>query len=118
MDLIQSGMGSVLTKLLFNSVALFAAAAFLKNVEIKDFTRAVITALLLSLLNATLGAILHFFAFPLKLITLGLFSFVVDAVIILIAAHFLKGFQVKSFGTAFLLAILMAAFNALLYAIY
>ena len=118
MDLIQSGMGSVLTKLLFNAVALFAAAAFLKNVEVKDFTRAIITALLLSFLNATVGVILHFLAFPLKIVTLGLFSFVIDAVVLLIAAHFLKGFEVKGLGAAILLAILMAVFNSLLYMVY
>jgi putative membrane protein len=116
--LVQSSMGHFVIKTLLNAAALFAAASILEGVKVKDFTRALIIALLLSVLNATLGAILNFFAFPLRIITLGIFSFVIDAFLILIAAYFLKGFAVKNFWNAFLLAILLAIFNTILYGVF
>ena len=114
----QASMGHILIKILLNAVAVFLGAYFLKGVEVADFTRALIIALLLSVLNATAGALLKFFAFPFRLLTLGLFSFVIDALMILIAAYFLKGFKVKGFLDALLLAIIISIFNALLYAVF
>lgn len=108
----------LLIKIILNAAALFAAAYLMKGVEIKDFTRAVIIAVILSLLNATIGNFLDFITTPLRWITLGIFSFVVDAAILLIAAHFMKGFEVKGFGTAFFLAIVLSIFNAVLHGLY
>ena len=112
---LDSDLGSMLIKVLLNALALMAGAYFLKGVHIQDFTRALIVAVLLALLNATLGGFLDFITTPLRFITLGLFSFVVDAILLLIASYFLKGFKLASFGSAFLLAILLGIFNAFLY---
>ena len=90
-----SSSGNLLVKLALNCVALLAATAFVKDVQIKDITRAIIATLIIALLNATVGEIMDFFAWPLTMITLGLFSFVVDAAVILLAAHFMDGFKVK-----------------------
>lgn len=108
----------LLIKIILNAAALFAAAYLMKGVTIKDFTRAVIIAVILSLLNATIGNFLDFITTPLRWITLGIFSFVVDAAVLLIAAHFMKGFEVKGFGTAFVLAIVLSIFNAVLHGLY
>ena len=116
--LLQSSTGHLLFKTFLNAAALFAAASLLEGVVLKDFTRALITAIILSILNATVGAILDFFAIPLRIITLGIFSFVVDAFIILLTSYFLKGFTVKNFWSAFLLAILLAVFNTILYGLF
>ena len=109
---------SFLVKMLLNALALFAAAYFLKGVKISGFVQAIIVAIVLSILNVTLGRIVDFFTAPINWITLGLFSFVVDAIIILLAANFLKGFSVKGFWSAFWLAVLLAIFNSVLFQIY
>jgi putative membrane protein len=106
-----------LLKILLNAVALMIGARLLKGVAIEDFIRALVIALLLSVLNATLGNLLDFLTTPLRYLTLGLFSFVVDAALLLLAAHFLKGFAIETFKSAFLLAILLAIFNTILQAI-
>jgi len=106
-----------LLKILLNAVALMIGARLLKGVEIEDFIRALVIALLLSVLNATLGNLLDFLTTPLRYLTLGLFSFVVDAAMLLLAAHFLKGFAIEAFKSAFFLAILLAIFNTILQAI-
>ena len=110
---------AILIKILLNALALLAAAYLLRpNVQIKDFGRALILALVLALLNGTLGAFLNLIALPLNFITFGLFSFVITALMILIADYFLKGFQVRGFWWAFVLALLMGLFNAILSAIF
>ena len=109
----------MIIKLIINALALFAAAYLLKpRVKIDDIWSAVIAALVIGLLNATLGQILDFFAFPFTAITFGLFSLVVDAVLIKIADYALKGFEVKNFLWAIILAACLAIINAILYSIF
>lgn len=112
------GLGEMIVKVLLNALALMAGAHLLKGVEIQDFTRAVIIAVILSFLNATLGSFLDFITTPLRFLTLGLFAFVVDAAMLLLAAHFLKGFNIRNFVSAFLLAIILSVCNAILYAVF
>lgn len=116
--LFAAAEGNFLMKTLLNALALFAAAYLLKGVVIKDFLNAIIVAVVLALLNATLGQVLDFITLPLRILTLGLFSFVVDAIVIWIAASLLKGFEVRSFWSAVVLAIVLAIFNAILYQLY
>ena len=112
------GLGEMVIKVLLNALALMAGAHLLKGVEIEDFTRAVIIAVFLSVLNATLGSFLDFITTPLRFLTLGLFAFVVDAAMLLLAAHFMKGFNIRNFVSAFFLAIIFSVTNAILYAIF
>ncbi len=74
---------------------------------------------LLSLLNATLGRIIKFITLPLSCITLGLFSLVVNAVILWFAASFNLGFRITDSGTqaffaAFVASLLIAFINGVL----
>jgi putative membrane protein len=107
----QTTLTGWVLKLLLNALALFFATRLLKGVELTNFTQAILVAFVLSLLNATVGFILKILAFPLTLITLGLFIFVINALVIMIADSFIGGFRVRGFGSAFLLAILLAVFN-------
>ena len=110
---------SIIVTILLNAVALFAAAYLLRpNVEVQGFVRAIIVGVVLAILNGTLGALLNAVALPLNFITLGLFSFIIDAIIILIADYFLKGFKVKGFWWAVVLAVLMAIFNSVMHMIF
>lgn len=105
-------------KFILNALALMAGAHFLNGVRIDDFVRAMLVAIVLAVLNATLGGVLDFITTPLRYLTLGLFSFVVDGALLLIAAYFLKGFHIDNFKSAFFLAILLAIFNTVLYGIF
>jgi putative membrane protein len=112
-------MTDLLLKIVLNACAIFAAAYFLKpKVKITGFVQALITAVVLAVLNGTLGVIMDTLAIPFNVITFGLFSFVVDAVVILIASYFLKGFKVKGFGWALALAVLLSIFNAILHHLF
>jgi putative membrane protein len=107
------GIGSWIIHILINAVVLMAAAYILSGVTISDFTRAIILAVILAILNSTLGAVLDFVSTPLRWLTLGLFSLVVDAVVLKIADYFMKGFSIKSFGWALILALVLAIFNTI-----
>lgn len=112
------GLGEMIVKVMINALALMLGAHLLKGVQVEDFTRAVVIAVVLSLLNATLGSFLDFITTPLRFLTLGLFAFVVDAAMLLLAAYFLKGFRIDTFLSAFLLAIVLSVSNAILYAVF
>jgi putative membrane protein len=74
---------------------------------------AVIAALLLGLANATLGFVLKILTFPLILVTFGLFSFVVNALMLLLVAVVVPGFSINGFWPALLAALVLAAVNTI-----
>ena len=73
-----------------------------------------IAALLLGIVNATLGLVLKVITFPLTILTFGIFWFVINAFMIELVAHFVKGFWVKNFTAAFIGAIVLSIINALM----
>lgn len=98
--------------LLFNAAAVYFGARILEGVKLEDFSRAIIVAVVLAVLNATLGKILGFFLAPLNWITLGLFTWVIDGILLLVAAYFLKGLTIKNIWWAIVLALLIGVSNA------
>jgi len=111
-------MGHIIIKIVVTALALFIGAKFLRGVRITDFIHALIAALVIGLLNATLGQVLDFLTTPINWLTLGLFSFVVDAVILMIADYFLKGLKIDNFWWALALALLFALFNTVTHSVF
>ena len=109
----QAGLGTWIIHLVINAAGLMLAAHLLEGVSVADFTRALILAVLLAVLNGTLGVVLDFVSTPLRWLTLGLFSLVVDAVVLTVADYFMKGFKLKSFTWALALSAVIAIFNTL-----
>jgi putative membrane protein len=103
----------IILTIIINAVAIYAGAQFLRGVKVTDFSRALIIGLVVAILNATLGGFLDWISTPIRWITLGLFSFVVDAIILMIADYFLKGLTIKNFWWALALAILVGVINSL-----
>ena len=102
-------------ELLVNAGVLFLLAALLQSVTIKNYGTAIAIALVIGILNATIGFLLRL---PLNVITLGLLSFVVrlivSAVMIKIADKLFRGFEVKGWKAAFLLALGIAIAGTIL----
>jgi len=73
-----------------------------------------IVALLLGIVNATLGLVLKVLTFPLVVLTLGIFWFVINALMIEFVSKLVKGFSVSSFGAAFVGAIVLALVNTVM----
>ena len=102
-------------QLLINAVVLLLASKIMPTVKIRSFGTAVGVALVIGILNATIGALLRF---PLNLVTLFFLSFfvrlIVLAIVIKITDRFFSGFEVSSFTTAVILACIMAVAGSLL----
>lgn len=92
----------------------FTAYLFPNSVIITGFSTAIIVAIILAVLNAIVRPILLLLSLPLNVVTLGFFTFVVNAIIILLASGLALGFHVDNFLTAFLFSIVLSVVNALL----
>ena len=103
-------------ELLVNAGVLFLLAALLPSVNIKNYGTAIVVALVIGILNATIGFLLRL---PLNIVTLGLLSFlvrlIVSAVMIKLADKIFSGFEVKGWGAAIILAICIAIAGTLLH---
>lgn len=84
------------------TVAVMIAAKFVSGISCDSALALIEAALLLGILNAFLRPILLLLAAPLIILTLGIFIFVVNAVMLLLVNQFVHGFRVESFGSAFL----------------
>ena len=99
---------------ILSAVAVWIVAHVVPGISVSGPTAALIAALVIGLINATLGLLLKIITFPLTLLTLGLFWFVINALMLELAASFVRGFQVRNFVAAFLGAILLSVVSSLL----
>ena len=101
-------------ELLFNALVVFMLSKYMTSVHVKSYGTAVGVALVVAILNATVGALIRF---PLNLVTLFLLSFLVrllvTAIMIKLADSFFSGFRVDSFRSALIMAVVLAVAGAL-----
>jgi putative membrane protein len=106
-------MGLILN-LLVSGLAVFITAQFLPGVSVDSFITALLTAVVLGLINMFIKPIINILTLPINLLTLGLFSFVVNALMILLVSHFVTGFHVNGFIAALLFSIVLSLVNSVL----
>ncbi|SHF67264.1 phage holin family protein [Pedobacter caeni] len=101
--------------LLINAGILLGMTFVLPSVRIKNYRTAILVALVIGLLNATLGMFLRF---PMNVVTLGLISFIVHllvtAIMIKLADKFFDDFEIKGFTPALIIALVMAVAGAII----
>src|SRR5271170_6404349 len=97
-----------------SALAVWIMARLVPGISVSGPVAALIAALVIGFINATVGAVLKILTFPLTLLTLGLFWFVINALMLEVAAAFVPGFQVRSFGAAFIGAIVLSIVSSLL----
>ncbi|HEX2519820.1 MAG TPA: phage holin family protein [Castellaniella sp.] len=90
---------------ILNAVALLVVAYILPGITVASFGSALIAALVLGLLNAVVKPLLILLTLPLTVVTLGLFLFVLNALVFWLAGSILRGFQVDGFWWAVIGAI-------------
>src|SRR5216117_3568907 len=101
----------------FSAVSLIIVAHVVRGFEISGFGAALIAALVIGLVNATIGLFLKIVTFPLTLISLGVFWIVINALMLKLAAAFVSGFTIQGFLPAFFGAIVLSLVNIVLRAI-
>ncbi|MDP2872298.1 MAG: phage holin family protein [Bacillota bacterium] len=105
---------SVLVRIGINALALLAAARLVGGVEVQGFEAALVAALVLGLINVTLRPILVVLTIPINVVTLGLFTFVINALMLLLVSRVVAGFEIAGFWPALLAALLLSIVSSLL----
>ena len=104
-------------KILLTAVAVLVLANILPGVEVDNYSTAIWVAFVIGLLFSILKPVLVILTLPVTIITLGLFLFVINAALILLANNWISGFSVSGFWTALLFSILLSFFESFLYKI-
>jgi putative membrane protein len=100
---------------ILSAVAVWIVAHVVPGIYVSGLFAALIAALVIGFINATIGLLLKILTFPLTLLTLGLFWFVINALMLKLASALLSpGFQVRGFTSAFIGAIVLSLVNMLL----
>jgi putative membrane protein len=99
---------------LLSALALWIVSRIVPGFIVRSVTAALIAAVVIGFVNATLGLFLKIITFPLTVLTLGIFWLIINAVMIELASKFVPGFHILSFAAAFWGAIVLSIVNMIL----
>lgn len=105
-------------RLLITAAVAYGLSSILSGVHIPDFKDALIFALVLALLNVFIKPILVILTLPISIVTLGLFLFVINAVIILLAAKFIDGIKIDGFWWALIFSLILSLISSFAYSLF
>ena len=107
-------MTRLLLTWVLNAFALFFVMKLVPGIQIDRFSDLLVATLVLGLLNAFLRPLVILLTLPVTVLTLGLFTLVINGFMFFLAAHLVAGFHVTGFGAAFLAALLFSLFSFIL----
>jgi putative membrane protein len=99
---------NTIIKILVTAVLVLVIDYFMSGITVSSFVTSIFVAVVLGLLNTFIKPILVFFTFPVTIVTLGLFLFVINALIIILCSKIVGGFAVDSFWTALFFSIVLS----------
>ena len=102
-------------KWLLMAASVAVAAHIIPGVTLSSFFSALFVALFLGIVNTLIRPVLILVTLPINIITLGLFTFVINAAIVLLASSVIKGFEVSGFWTAMLFSVVLSVVNYVLH---
>jgi putative membrane protein len=100
--------------LVLQALAVLISAYLIPSVVVDSFLAALSVAVVLGLLNTFLKPLLLLLTLPLNVLTLGLFTLVINTVVVLIASKIVSGFSVDSFLSALLFSLILSLVNFIL----
>ncbi|MEK7064104.1 MAG: phage holin family protein [Patescibacteria group bacterium] len=104
----------MLMTLVVNALAFYVVAYLVPGVTIAGWGALVVIAVVWGVLSILLKPILILLTLPINILTLGLFTFVINALLITLMSRLVAGFRVEGFGTALLAAVVLALVNLVL----
>ena len=105
---------ALLLKWLLSAASLLFVAYFYSGVQVTGYGAALIAAAVIGLFNAVLRPVLVVLTLPVTIVTVGLFLFIINALLFWAAASVLDGFQVRGFGAALLGSLIYSALGVLI----
>jgi putative membrane protein len=103
----------IIVHILVTAVLLFVLGRVVDGIEVRDGKAALFGAIMLGFANAFVRPILVLLTLPVTIITLGLFLLVVNALMLMLAAALVRGFEIEGFGAALWGAVGLAVLNFL-----
>lgn len=104
----------LIIRLLINALAIYIGSLIVPGVALADLKSALIVAIVLGVINAVVRPVLLLLTLPINLLTLGLFTFVVNALMILLTSYLVEGFDVTSLLSALLFSIFISLISSVL----
>ncbi len=103
-----------LTRWLISAISIYIIAHLSIGVTVLSFKATIIAAAILGIINITIRPILIILTLPINIITLGLFTFIINGITLIITASVVDGFDVKNIFTAIIASILISIINIIL----
>ncbi len=105
----------ILVNLLLSGIAVLISAYVIPGVQVDGLFAAVVAAIILALVNAFIRPVIGLLTLPVNVMTLGLFSFVITALMVMLTAMIVPGFEVDGFLAALLFGVVLSLVNGLLF---
>ena len=102
-----------LVKILISSLAVMVTALLLPGIRVENYLIALLVALVLAVLNASLKPLLIIFTIPVTVITLGLFLIVINAIVVITADWLVDGFEVRGFLWAVIFSLVLSVVTSI-----
>lgn len=115
--LYNEDMVKLIANWVLNGLALFIVSKIISGIHVSDFWSSMVAVVVIGLINALIKPVLLLFTLPINIVTLGLFTFVINAVLLLAAGHITPGFYVEGFGAAFIGSILLSIVSTILHSL-
>lgn len=106
-----------LINILVSAIAVVASAYVLPGVKVDSFTTAVVVAIVLGVVNTFIKPVLVLLTLPITVVTLGLFLFVLNALIIIVVSEIVPGFKVDGFIWALIFSLVLSLVNSFLHSL-
>jgi putative membrane protein len=107
----------LLIHLLVSTIAVFVSAYILPGVAVDSLTAAFVVAVVLGIVNMLLKPILVILTLPITILTLGLFYFVINALLVLLVANLVPGFHVNGFWWALVYSLVLSVIGSVLHSL-
>lgn len=100
-----------------SALALYLVAMILPGIHLTNFASALVAVLIIGLVNALIKPVLFLLTLPVTIITFGLFSFILNALMLMFASAITPGFKIDGFITALLGSVLFSVMTTILHAL-
>src|SRR3972149_3229805 len=107
----------LIAKWVLNALALYIVSKIIPGIMLTDFGSALVPGIVIGLMNALVKPILLLLTLPINILSLGLFTFVLNAALLLLASSLTPGFKIEGFWTAVIGSILLSLISTILHSL-
>ncbi len=104
--------------LILSAIAFYVTAYLVPGVTIAGWSALLVVSIVWGILSILVKPVLILLTLPINILTLGLFTFVINAMLIMLMSNLVRGFSVASFGTALVAAVVLALVNLVLHQLF